>query len=502
MTDFFKRNLVWITIILCVGGVVLSIIGIPTGNPIFFFIGIILALPTIAYLIYQVFFDNGKAELNLAPTTIKTNHSNITSIISDKNQILLSDQISNEENLETLYHGYANQDEISKRLQELTNNERERTIIELPEIILPDAEPEDSNNDFDFENDDTTTIETKTNQELALQRENFSQLPNTFIPEIPAEINETNHNLEVTTPTEDHTEIPDSENISPSLTDPNFVLGKRVMPKLDPKLLNAKHTIIRINPQNAELRKQKAAEKKALLSQPNLERYLQRYFIETAACFLMDRTIYKDKHGIAPYNKYAVNKDTGLLEYSMSATKGKLYKFCTNLIDAERFITHPALYEDFVTAVERGVSLARISETLHPLYRKKYKKDFVLNLSNREDWDNVIILVYNNYILNNDNFKDIFIRVPFEIPVAYNEPNVIDYLKDTELQDRFNERYAALEDIGIPTFWEAIYVCFINSIKQKLTIEQIENVILREHKKIVRGLKRADKTRRKLLKVS
>ena len=134
--------------------------------------------------------------------------------------------------------------------------------------------------------------------------------------------------------------------------------------------------------------------------------------------------------------------------------------------------------------------------------RKKYKKDFVLNLSNREDWDNVIILVYNNYILNNDNFKDIFIRVPFEIPVAYNEPNVIDYLKDTELQDRFNERFAALEDIGIPTFWEAIYVCFINSIKQKLTIEQIENAILREHKKIVRGLKRADKARRKLLKVS
>ena len=180
----------------------------------------------------------------------------------------------------------------------------------------------------------------------------------------------------------------------------------------------------------------------------------------------MDRTIYKDKNGIAPYNKFAVNKNTNLPEYTMSATKGKLYKFCTYLIDAERFITHQVLYDDFITAIEQGVSLARISETLHPIYRKKYKKDFVLNLANREDWDNVMILVYNNYILDNDNFKDIVTRIPFEIATAYNEENVIDYLKDPDLQERFNEKYTALEEMGVPTFWEAYYICFINSIKQ------------------------------------
>jgi len=143
MSDFFKRNLLWITILLCITGIVLSVIGIPMGKPIFFFIGVVLALPTITYLIYQVFFDNGKAELNLAPTSIKTNHSNITSIINDKNNLLLTDKISNEDDLESLYHGYANQEEITKNLHDVTNNERERTIIELPEIVLPEADPHD-----------------------------------------------------------------------------------------------------------------------------------------------------------------------------------------------------------------------------------------------------------------------------------------------------------------------------------------------------------------------
>ena len=214
----------------------------------------------------------------------------------------------------------------------------------------------------------------------------------------------------------------------------------------------------------------------------------------------MDRTLYKDKNGIAPYNKFAVNKTTNLPEYTMAATKGKLYKFCTYLIDAERFINHHYLYEDFVTAIEQGVSLSRISETLHPIYRKKYKKDFILNLSNREDWDNVLILVYNNYLLSNDNFKDVFTHIPFEIPAAYHEENIIDYLKDPDLQERFNEKYTALEEMGVPNYWEAIFICFVNAIKQKLTTEQLENAVLKEYKKIARALKRADATRRRQLR--
>lgn len=504
MIDFFKRNLVWITILLCVTGVVLSIIGIPVGNPIFFFVGIVLSLPTIAYLIYQVFFDNGKVELNLNPTTTKINRSNITSIVSTKNEVLLTDEITNEDDLESLYHGYANEQEIAKRMHELANNERQN-MIDLPEIILPVAEPHDELDESVYE---TIDIETATNKELLRQR-NQAMLDN-FEPEIPETLvapelkeSEITPNLNTAkTPV-----LPKEENITtktanngPTLTDPNFVLGERVMPKTTTKTV--KNKVIQLNPKNAELRKQKAQEKKALLSQENLERYLQRYFVETAACFLMDRTIYKDAHGIAPYNKFAENDETGLPEYTMSCTKGRMYKFCTYLIDAERFITHQDLYEDFITAVERGVSLSRISETLHPIYRKKHKKDFILNLSNREDWDNIIILVYNNYMLNNDNFKDVFTRVPFEIPVAYNEPNIVDYLKDPDIQDRFSERFNALEEIGIPTFWDALYICFVNSIKQKLTIKHLEDAILRTYKKVARALKRADNTRRKLLRVS
>ena len=509
MNEFLKRNLVWIAILLCVAGVVLSIIGIPVGNPVFFFIGVVLSLPTIGYLIYQVFFDNGKVELNVNPTTTKVNRSNITSIIADKNTVLLKDQISNEDDLESLYHGYADEQEISKRLHELTNDEREQKLIDYPKIVLPEAEPHDE--DFDvYDFDVTDDIEMATNQELAQQRESANESTDTFNPEIPASLFQEN-NTETTTPsltkespkvqTPKHTpNTTATTSYEPTLIDPNFVLGERVMPKATTK--TTKNKVIQLNPENAKKRKQKAEEKKALLSQSNLERYLQRYFVETAACFLMNRSLYKDAHGIAPYNKFAENDETGLPEYSMSCTKGRLYKFCTYLIDAERFITHEDLYTDFITAVERGISLARISETLHPMYRKKHKKDFVLNLSNREDWDNVIILVYNNYMLNNDNFKDVFTRVPFEIPTAFNEPNIIDYLKDTDIHDRFSERFTALEEIGIPTFWDALYICFINSIKQKLTMKQLEDAILRNYKKVSRALKRYDNTRRKLKKVS
>ena len=509
MNEFLKRNLVWITILLCITGVVLSIIGIPVGNPVFFFIGVVLSLPTIGYLIYQVFFDNGKAELNLNPTTTKVNRSNITSIIANKNQVLLTDQISNEDDLESLYHGYADEQEISKRLHELTNNEREQKLIDYPKIVLPEAEPHDEDfNVYDF--DTTDDIEITTNQELAQQRESAYKANETFTPEIPASLTKQNI-IKVQTPSADNetlkvenakhsTSTTATTNYEPTLIDPNFILGERVMPKTAVK--QTKNKVIQLNPENAKKRKQKAEEKKALLSQSNLERYLQRYFVETAACFLMDRTIYKDTHGIAPYNKFAENDETGLPEYTMSCTKGRLYKFCTYLIDAERFITHEDLYTDFITAVERGISLARISETLHPMYRKKHKKDFILNLSNREDWDNVIILVYNNYMLNNDNFKDVFTRVPFEIPAAFNEPNIIEYLKDTDIHERFSERFTALEEIGIPTFWDALYICFINSIKQKLNIKQLEDAILRNYKKVARSLKRYDNAQRKLKRVS
>ncbi len=513
MSDFFRRNLVWVAILLCVTGVVLSIIGIPAGKPVFFFIGIVLALPTIGYLIYQVFFQEDKPELDLAPTTPKHSSSNITSIIANKNDILVNNEINTDDNLEPFYNGYATENEINKRLQELTNPEREQAIIDLPEIDLPVA----TTNRFNV----TTAIENTTNSELLRQRNAMINSTETFNTEITTEFIEETVEEPIINQTEQQSLTPDKA-LSPTnssttsdvplLDAPDFVLpDKPIMPQPQvattlPQNLRqvdlTNVTSLHNNSENAIKRKQKAEEKKNLLSQNNLEHYLRRYFIEVSACFLMDRTLYKDKNGIAPYNKFAVNKTTDLPEYTMSTTKGKLYKFCTYLIDAERFIKHSALYDDFITAIEQGIPLSRISETLHHIYRKKYKKDFILNLSNREDWDNIIILVYNNYILNNDNFKDVFTRIPFEIPVAYSEENIVDYLKDADLQERFAEKYNAIEEMGVPTFWSAIYICFINSIKQKLTTSQIESAILHDHKKIARSLKRADTTRRRLKKAS
>ena len=542
--EFWKRNFVWVAILLCVVGVVLSVIGIPAKQPLFFIIGFVLSIPTICYLFYQVFIRSDKADLEMAPATNKISTANITAVVVDKNDPIMTDTITDDSDLEPLYNGYANDQEIAKRLHEVTALERERALTEdLPEIILPTIQP---NNALEMEvTDQTETIQATTQNELLRQLEAVGMV---FEPEIPAEMstepapknifeneptfkstdsefiypndaelitlpNNQNRNIDESmaesSPASTDTALTEAEPYTaPSLTDPNFVpldapvitkTASAPQPNLTPvDLTNS--TVIHINAQNVELRKQKVQEKKALLSQMNLEHYLQRYFIETAACFLLDRTIYKDKYGLAPYNKFAVNKTTNLPEYIMSCTKGRLYKFCTYLIDTERFITHPALYNDFINAADQGIPLARISETLHPLYRKKYKKDFVLNLANREDWDNVMILVYNNYILNNDNFKDVFIRVPFEIPTGYTEENIIEYLKDPALQERFADRYPALEEIGIPTFWDALYICFVNSVRQKLSIEQIENAILRDYKKITRALKRADNTRRKLLK--
>ena len=468
MLDFIKKNMVWIAVVLCVIGIVLSIVGIPTKQPIFFFVGIIFALPTIAYIIYQVFFDKGSAEINFQTNGHKPTNGSVTTVLTKKENLILMNNHNSEDDLEALYDGYATEPEIAMQLDEIIKAEREKVIDATPATVLPLEEPEPTY--------DETAVQTATQGELFRQRELQSHFDNDW--------NDTSYQ-------------PEPEPVPVPQPTPQPV--PQAAPAMS-NLANQAETVIRITTANTEAKKRRAAEKKAMLEQSNLEKYLQRYFIETAACFVLNRNIYKDKCGIAPYNMFTKNKVTELPEYTMTATKGRLYKFCTYLLDAEKFITHPDLYRDFTTAVEQGVPLARVSETLHPLYRKNYKKDFILNLSNREDWDNVMILVYNNYLLNNDNFKDVFTRVPFEIPVAYNELNITDYLADPDVQDRFIDRYPALAEMGFPTPWEAIFICFVNTVKQKLTTEQLEAAILKDYKKIARALVRRDKMRQKELK--
>jgi hypothetical protein len=245
-------------------------------------------------------------------------------------------------------------------------------------------------------------------------------------------------------------------------------------------------------------RKQKFENKKLLFTQENLEPYLRNYLIETASCFLMDRDKYIDYFGIAPYNKITIkpSKVAGVPDevvYSMSATKPKLYKFCSYLVDMERFITHEQLYHNFISSMESGKSLVRISEQLHKLYRKLYKGDFVNNLANKEDFDNLLLLVSNNYILGNNDFRSIFTRIPFDIPNGLTEDNIVNYLSNPALREKFTEAFPNYGDIGFDSVFDAIYICFINSIKNKLSTDQIESAVLTDNKRISKILNRKDK---------
>ena len=262
---------------------------------------------------------------------------------------------------------------------------------------------------------------------------------------------------------------------------------------------------IKITPQPPKKRKvttdeekQKIQNKKLLFTQENLERYLRIYFVEMISCFLMDRDKYIDYFGIAPYNKITIkpSKIPGVPDevvYTMTATKPKLYKFATYLVDLERFITHEQLYHNFIASIEAGKSLVRISEQLHKLYRKLYKADFVNNFTNKEDFDNLLILVSNNYILGNNDFRQIFTKVPFEIPNGFTDDNIIRYLSNPTIKERFLENFPNYGDIGFYNIWDAIYICFINSVKGKLTIKQLEYAATTDHKRISKALARADK---------
>jgi hypothetical protein len=250
-------------------------------------------------------------------------------------------------------------------------------------------------------------------------------------------------------------------------------------------------------------RKLNAAAKKNLFIKQNLDRYLKNYFIEVAACFLMNRDEYKDTFGIAPYNKITIKKSdipgvADRITFSMSNTIGKLYKFCTYLIDAERFLTHEELYKTFVTLLESGTSLVRISEKLFIAYKKIYKKDFVNRLTNKENFDNVLVLASNSYIIDNNSFRDVFNRIPFSIPAGLTDENIVSYLTRADIEERFTSAFPNFGDIGFTNVWTAMYVCFINSIKQNLSAEHLATAILKDTKRVTKMLIRAAKRRTKM----
>jgi len=115
------------------------------------------------------------------------------------------------------------------------------------------------------------------------------------------------------------------------------------------------------------------------------------------------------------------------------------------------------------------------------------------NLTNKEDFDNLLILVSNNYLLNGHDFRDTFTRVPFAVPNELNDENIANYLATPAMKEKFEEAFPNYSDIGFDSVWDAIYICFINSIKSKLTNQQLEDAIILHHNRMAKLLARRNK---------
>jgi hypothetical protein len=256
--------------------------------------------------------------------------------------------------------------------------------------------------------------------------------------------------------------------------------------------------------------------KEALYTDENLNLLFKKYFGEVAGCFTMNRGDFKDKYGIAPYNKVVVKHseypdEPDTVEYVMLATKAKLKKFCEVLVDVDKFINHQKLYPAFIELKVSGVSLQRMSEKLHTLYNKLYKDDFVNDLKPKANFDNVLFIVSSNYIMQQFDFNEIFVNPPegndveafigylkdlsirekfmnlsgFN-PPKYKDVKALEYLNDPNVRDKFTNFNMSLREMGFKNEKEALYIMFIESIKDRFTTDE-----LREH--IFKNVKQSKK---------
>ncbi|MCL2846442.1 MAG: hypothetical protein FWE38_02005 [Firmicutes bacterium] len=245
----------------------------------------------------------------------------------------------------------------------------------------------------------------------------------------------------------------------------------------------------------AKKRRQAEKEKrKKVLSRANVEKHIHRYFLTLSACFLMDRDDYKDRFGISPYNRIIVVPPTEeggreTVSHQMSATPDKLYRFAETLIDVDRFFKHPALFPTFRDMVFENTSLVRMSEKLHLLYLQSYRRDFVKDYRYREDFENMLILVSNHFIVREFNFRKVFRRAPQDWE-KLTDPGVLDYLKSGQLQATFEEYFPHWADLGFANIAQAMVACFIDSQKEELTTARLVSKMLKETPRAAKQLDR------------
>jgi nitrogen fixation protein len=84
----------------------------------------------------------------------------------------------------------------------------------------------------------------------------------------------------------------------------------------------------------------------------------------------------------------------------MATTEDRFWRFAETLVDVERFLSHQILFPAFEKFAATNTPLVLISEKLHYMYLKKHlRKDFVKNYTYKEDFENLLILVNNNFLM-------------------------------------------------------------------------------------------------------
>ena len=251
-----------------------------------------------------------------------------------------------------------------------------------------------------------------------------------------------------------------------------------------------------------ERRKALEAERRKLLSRDNIKKYIRKYFVETAACFLMDRDAYKDRFGLSPYNRIVlvpadVEGQPDKVHHLMANTEDKMFRFCEILIDVERFFKHDKLFPMFLALVEENTSLVRISEKLHLMYLQFHRKDFLKDYRYKEDFENILIMVSHHHVIQGMDFKRIFPPVNIDVKAKFIDQEIVEHLRDSALQDKFADYFPNYSDLGFESMYQALGICFTDSRKHKLTDDMLIQIILKEGARIGRTLERFARNNKK-----
>ena len=245
------------------------------------------------------------------------------------------------------------------------------------------------------------------------------------------------------------------------------------------------------------------AYRREILSPSNVRAHIRKYFVEVAACFMLNREAFKDKFGIGPYNRIVLSEKKGgneRVKHLMTSSVDKLYKFSEKLMDVDRFFLHPTLYKTFEDLARDGTSLVRISEKLHLLYLQNYRKDFVRDYRYKEDFENLLILASHHFLIRHLDFKKMFQDIPLRIKEKLIDNEIIGALANRELVERFRAYLPNYGDLGFENIYQALVVCFVASKQEGMSDQLLADIIITQASKAAQMLEKTVRTQRPAIK--